>query len=170
MGCYTLHTTHVPPYNPQYLPTTHIPPHNLTSTFPAMINHPIPPHLLPPHKRRRRHPFTDFIANTPFLPSGNPSRWTATPAKPTLMNTSKYTSPMSPCTRPKMQSSAKPFSQPSRALLWNGSQHFLLTPSTTSTFFHTCSPPILLAAVHTKLPQSPSWPLDRNKANHLERS
>ena len=44
----TLHTTHIPPYNPQYLPTTHIPPHNLTSTFPAMINHPIPPHLLPP--------------------------------------------------------------------------------------------------------------------------
>jgi len=45
----TLHTTHVPPYNPQYLPTTHIPPHNLTFTIPAMINHPIPPHLLPPH-------------------------------------------------------------------------------------------------------------------------
>ena len=45
----TLHTTHVPPYNPQYLPTTHIPPHNLTSTFLAMINHPIPPHLFPPH-------------------------------------------------------------------------------------------------------------------------
>ena len=45
----TLHTTHIPPYNPQYLPPTHIPPHNLTSTFPAMINHPIPPHLLPPH-------------------------------------------------------------------------------------------------------------------------
>ena len=44
----TLHTTHIPPYNPQYLPTTHIPPHNLTSTFPTMINHPIPPHLLPP--------------------------------------------------------------------------------------------------------------------------
>jgi len=38
-----------------------------------MINHPIPPHLLPPHQPRRRHPFTDFIANTPFLPSGNPS-------------------------------------------------------------------------------------------------
>jgi len=42
----TLHTTHVPQYNPQYLPTAHIPPHNLTSTFPAMINHPIPLHLL----------------------------------------------------------------------------------------------------------------------------
>jgi len=62
----TLHTTHVPPYNPQYLPTTHIPPHNLTSTFPTMINHPIPPHMLPPHQSRRRHPFTDFIANTPL--------------------------------------------------------------------------------------------------------
>jgi len=66
----TLHTTHVPPYNPQYLPTTHIPPHNITSTFPAMINHPVPPHLLPPHQPKRRHPFTDFIANTPF-----PTQW-----------------------------------------------------------------------------------------------
>ena len=66
----TLHTTHVPPYNPQYLPTTHIPPHNLTCSFPAMINHPIPPHLLPPHQPRRRHPFTDFIANTPL-----PAQW-----------------------------------------------------------------------------------------------
>jgi len=65
-----LHTTHVPPYNPQYLSTTHIPPHNLTSTFPAMINHPIPPYLLPPHQPRRRHPFTDFIANTPL-----PAQW-----------------------------------------------------------------------------------------------
>jgi len=66
----TLHTTHVPPYNPQYLPTTHIPPHNLTSTFPAMINHPIPPHLLPPQQPRRRHPFTNFIPNTPL-----PAQW-----------------------------------------------------------------------------------------------
>ena len=66
----TLHTTHVPPYNPQYPPTSHIPPHNLTSTFPAMITHPIPPHLLPPHQLRRRHPFTDFIANTHL-----PTQW-----------------------------------------------------------------------------------------------
>ena len=66
----TLYTTHVPPYNPQYLPTSHIPPHNLTSTFPAMITHLIPPHLLPPHQPRRRHPFTDFIANTPL-----PTQW-----------------------------------------------------------------------------------------------
>jgi len=51
----TLHTTHVPPYNPQYPPTSHIPPHNLTSTFPAMITHPIPPYLFPPHQPRRRH-------------------------------------------------------------------------------------------------------------------
>jgi len=38
------------------------------------------------------------------------------------------------------------------------------------TSFHTCSPPIVLAAVHTKLPQSPSWALDKNKANHSEHS
>jgi len=66
----TLHTTHILPYNPQYLPITHIPPHNLTSTFPTMINHPVPPHLLPPHPPRCRHPFTDFIANTPL-----PAQW-----------------------------------------------------------------------------------------------
>jgi len=65
-----LHTTHIPPYNPQYLSTTHIPPHNITSTFPAMINHPVPPHMPPPHQPRSRHPFTDFIANTPL-----PARW-----------------------------------------------------------------------------------------------
>jgi len=65
-----LHTTHIPPYNPQYLPTTHIPPHNITSNFPAMINHPPPPHMPPPHQPRRRHPFTDFIANTPL-----PAQW-----------------------------------------------------------------------------------------------
>jgi len=35
-----------------------------------MINHPIPPYLLPRHQPRRRHPFTDFIANTPF-----PAQW-----------------------------------------------------------------------------------------------
>jgi len=35
-----------------------------------MITHPIPPHLLPPHQPRRRHPFTDFIANTPL-----PTQW-----------------------------------------------------------------------------------------------
>ena len=62
----TLHNTHVPPYNPQYPPTSNIPPHNRTSTFPAMITHPIPPHMLPPHQPRRRHPFTDFITNTPL--------------------------------------------------------------------------------------------------------
>jgi len=64
------HTTHIPPYNPQSLPTTHIPPHNITSTFSAMINYPVPPHMLPPHQSRRRHPFTDFIANTPL-----PAQW-----------------------------------------------------------------------------------------------
>ena len=35
-----------------------------------MINHLVPPHLLPPHQPRRRRPFTDFIANTPF-----PAQW-----------------------------------------------------------------------------------------------
>jgi len=35
-----------------------------------MITHPIPPHLLPPHQPIRRHPFTDFIANTLL-----PARW-----------------------------------------------------------------------------------------------
>jgi len=44
----TLHTAYVPPYNPPYLPTTHIPPHNITSTFPTMINHPLPPHAPTP--------------------------------------------------------------------------------------------------------------------------
>jgi len=68
----TLHTTHIPPYNPQYLPTTHIPRHNITSTFIAMINHPVPPHMLPPHQPRRRHPFTNFIANTLLLAQWEP--------------------------------------------------------------------------------------------------
>jgi len=62
----TLHTTHIPPYNPHNLPTAHIPPHNFTSTFPTLVHHPIPPHPLPSHQPRRRHPFTDFIANTPL--------------------------------------------------------------------------------------------------------
>jgi len=35
-----------------------------------MLNYPIPPHLLPPHQSRRRHPFTDFIANTSL-----PAQW-----------------------------------------------------------------------------------------------
>jgi len=65
----TLHTAYIPPYNPPYLPTTHIPPHNVTSTFPTMVNHP-PPHLPHPHQPRRRHPFTDFISNTPL-----PTQW-----------------------------------------------------------------------------------------------
>jgi len=107
---YNIPTTHAPPYNPQYPLTSHIPPHNLTSTFPAMITHPIPPHLLPPHQPRRRHPFTDFIANTPL-----PTHWDIL-AKPTLTSTSKSTSPMFPCIRPKTQSSAKPSPPPSRVL------------------------------------------------------
>jgi len=37
-----------------------------------MINHPIPPHPFPPHQPKRRHPFTDFIANTPLLAQWEP--------------------------------------------------------------------------------------------------
>jgi len=66
----TLHATYIPPYNPHYLPTTHIPPHNFTSTFPTIVHHPLPSHPLPSHQPRRRHPFIDFIANTPF-----PAQW-----------------------------------------------------------------------------------------------
>ena len=67
----TLHTTHIPPYNiPPTLPTTHIPPQTFTSTFPTLVHHPIPPHPLPLAQPRRRHPFTDFIANTPL-----PAQW-----------------------------------------------------------------------------------------------
>jgi len=66
----TIHTTHIPPYNPHHLHTTHIPPHNFTSTFPTLVHHPIPPHPLPSHQPRRRHSFTDFIANTPL-----PTKW-----------------------------------------------------------------------------------------------
>jgi len=62
----SLHTIHIPSYNPHHLPTTHIPPHNFTFTFPTLVHHPIPPHPLPSHKPTRRHPFTDFIANTPL--------------------------------------------------------------------------------------------------------
>jgi len=36
----TLHTTHIPPYNP----------HNFTSTFPTLVHHPIPPHPLSSHQ------------------------------------------------------------------------------------------------------------------------
>jgi len=57
------HTSH-PPYHPY-------PPHNFTSTFPTLVHHSIPPHSLPSTQPRRRHPFTDFIANTPSLPNGN---------------------------------------------------------------------------------------------------
>ena len=89
----TLHTTHIPPYNPQHLPTTHIPPYNFTSTFPTLVHHPIPPHPLLSHQPSRRHPFIDFIANTPSPRSGNPSHWSVILVKPTPTNTSKSTSP-----------------------------------------------------------------------------
>jgi len=63
----TLPTTHIPPYNmPPTLLTIHIPPHNFTSTFPTLVHHPFPPHLLPSTQPRRCHPFTDFIANNPL--------------------------------------------------------------------------------------------------------
>jgi len=35
-----------------------------------MINHPPPPHMPHLHQPRRRHPFTDFITNTPL-----PAQW-----------------------------------------------------------------------------------------------
>jgi len=111
-----------------------------------MINHPIPPHLLPPHQPRRRHPFTDFIANTPL-----PAQW-----EPFTLD--RYTGETDPDEHLKVYIThvALYTSPPSRALLWNGSPPFRLTLSTASTFFHTCSPPISLVAIHTKLPQSPS--------------
>jgi len=68
--CPPPYTPLIPPYNPHNLPTTHIPRHNFTSTFPTLVHHPIPPHPLPSHQPRRRHPFTDFIANTPL-----PTQW-----------------------------------------------------------------------------------------------
>jgi len=83
----TLHTTYIPPYNPQYLPTTHIPPYNITSTFPAMINLPPPPHI-PPLTSPDAATHSQILSLTPLSrPSGNPSTWIATPAKPTPTNT-----------------------------------------------------------------------------------
>ena len=105
----TLHTTHVPPYNPQYLSTTHIPPHNFTSTFPTLIHPPIRSHLTSPDVAT---PSPILSPTPPSMPSGNPSHWTATPVKPTLTNTSKSTSPTSPCTRPRTRSFARPSHHP----------------------------------------------------------
>ena len=70
----TLHTTHFPPYNSQYLPTTQIPLHNLTFTFPAMINHPIPSH----HDRRPAQPANQEPqpARTNIIPADPPLRGT----------------------------------------------------------------------------------------------
>ena len=46
--------------------------------------------------------FLSSLSPTPlFLPSGNPSPWTAILAKPTLTSTSKSTSPMSPVHVPR---------------------------------------------------------------------
>jgi len=112
----TLHTTQVPPYNPQYLPTSHIPPHNLTSTFPTMITQPIPPTCSLPTSPDAVTPSPTLSPTPLFLPNGNLSPWTAILVRPTLTNTSKSTSPMSPCTRPKTQSFAKPSPPPSRVL------------------------------------------------------
>jgi len=81
-----LHTTYIPPYNPQYLPTTHIPPHNITSTFPAMIHHPPPPHI-PPLTSPDAATRLPILSLTPLSrPSGNPSTSIATREKPTLTN------------------------------------------------------------------------------------
>ena len=76
--------------------------------------------------------------------------------KPTLTNTLKSTSPISPYTLPKTQFFAKSFPPPSKALLSNGSQPSHLTLSTASTPSHTCSKLISLAAARIKLLQSPS--------------
>ncbi|XP_027903696.1 proline-rich receptor-like protein kinase PERK2 [Vigna unguiculata] len=160
----TLHITHIPPYNPHNLPTTHIPPHNFTSTFPTLVHHPIPHHPLPSHQPWRRHPFTDFIANTPSPPSGNPSRWSVTLVKPTPMNTSKSTSPTSPSTLPMMPFFAKPFLPPSKALPSNGLPPSRHTPLTTSTPSPTCLPLISPAAACIKLQQYHSSASDKNKA------
>jgi len=162
-----------PPHHPDPLQYTHHPTHypcpTLQPTLPPCDPHPPsqlhlhlshscppshPPHPLPPHQPRRHHPFTDFIANTPFPPSGNPSHKTATLVKPTPMNTLKSISLMLPYTPPKTQSSTKPFPPPSKALLSNGSQPFHLTQSITLMPSHTCSQPISLAAAHIKLLQS----------------
>jgi len=58
----TTHTTSLRPTSPLI---TSPPPFPLYSTIPS-------PHPLPPHQPRRRHPFTDFIANTPFLVQWEP--------------------------------------------------------------------------------------------------
>jgi len=166
----TLHTTHVPPYNPHYLPATHIPLHNFTSTFPTLVHHPIPPIRYHPNNPDVATPSPTSSPTPPFPPYENPSHGTATPVKPTLTNILKSTSPMSPSTRPKTQSFAKPSPPPSRALLWNGSQPFHLTPSITSTLSPICSQPISLAVDHIKPLQSPSWASDKNKVNHSEHS
>ncbi|XP_027932942.1 extensin-like [Vigna unguiculata] len=67
----TLHVTHIPPYNPHYLPTTHTP----LTTSPL----PFPPLSTTPFPRTRYHPTNPDVATpsptsslTPSsLPSGN---------------------------------------------------------------------------------------------------
>jgi len=79
----TLHTTHVPPYNPHYLPATHIPPHNFTSTFPTLVNHPIPP--------IRYHP------NNPDVATPSP---TSSPTPPSCLMGTLHTGPLHRWNRP----------------------------------------------------------------------
>ena len=104
-------TTHTTFQQPTYLLTTSPLPFPLLSTipFPPTRYHPTNPDVATPSPTSSPTP--------PFLPSGNPSHWTTTPVKSTLTNILKSTSPMSPCTRPKTQSFAKPFPPPSKALL-----------------------------------------------------
>jgi len=59
----TLHTTHIPPYNPHPPSQLHL--HLSRSCSPSH-----PPHPLPPQQPRCRHPFTDFIASTRL-----PAQW-----------------------------------------------------------------------------------------------
>jgi len=117
-------TTYPPPYT---LPTSHLTTHitfrQLTSPSQLHLHH--SHSCSPSYPPIRYHPNNLDVATpsptsspTPlFPPSGNPSHWTATPMKLILTNILKSTSPMSPFTRPKTQSFAKPSPPPSRAPL-----------------------------------------------------
>jgi len=166
----TLHTTQVPLYNPQYLPTSQIPPHNLTSTFPAMITQPIPPHLLPLHQPRRRHPFTDFIANTPLPAQWEPftlDHYTGETdldkhLKVYITHVALYTS------QDAVFCKAFPTTFKGPALEW----FITLLPYSIDSFdvlSHMFSTHFAGSRPH-QTTTIPSWALDRNKANHSERS
>ena len=64
-------TIYPPPY---ILPMPHLTTHTISLQLHLHLSHSCPPshspHPLPPHQPRRRHPFIDFIANTPL-----PTQW-----------------------------------------------------------------------------------------------